>query len=98
MVDTSKRDTCFVDLGVYTRNRLFRILGSTKFGKTSSAALRISMTNEFPFPEGFDNTKFYHIEKKANVKNADKRDIEAFSKSLSWDAHAEALAATLVVP
>lgn len=98
MGDTSKRDTCFVDLGVYTRNRLFRILGSTKFGKPSSAALRIAVANEFPFPEGFDNTKFYHIEKKVNVKNADERDIEAFSKSLSWDAHAEALAATLVVP
>lgn len=27
--------TCFVDLGVYTRNRAFRLLSSCKFGKTS---------------------------------------------------------------
>jgi hypothetical protein len=33
--DTAKQ-TCFIDLGVYTRNRLFRCLGSSKFGKTST--------------------------------------------------------------
>ena len=32
--DTAKQ-TCFIDLGVYTRNRIFRCLGSSKFGKTS---------------------------------------------------------------
>lgn len=57
---TSCKTTCFVDLGVYTRNRLFRLMGSSKFGKPSSAALRISKANEFNrFPAGFDNSKFY---------------------------------------
>ena len=51
--------SCIIDLGVYTRNRLFRILGSSKFGKPSSAALRLSDTNQFPFPESFSNNKFY---------------------------------------
>jgi len=51
--------TCFIDMGVYTRNRVFRILGSTKFGKPSSAALRIADANEFPFHNEFDNSKFY---------------------------------------
>jgi Herpesviridae UL52/UL70 DNA primase len=51
--------TCLIDLGVYTRNRLFRLLGSTKFGKPPSAALRIADANEFPFPEGFGNESFY---------------------------------------
>lgn len=57
--------TCFVDTGVYTRNRLFRLLGSSKFGKPPSAALRIADANMFPFPSGFDNTLFYlpHMER-----------------------------------
>ena len=51
--------TCIIDLGVYTRNRLFRILGSSKFGKPASAALHLSPTNKYPFPELFGNDKFY---------------------------------------
>jgi len=51
--------TCFVDMGVYTRNRLFRLLGSTKYGKPSMAALRIASANTFPFPPDFGNDKFY---------------------------------------
>ena len=51
--------TCIIDLGVYTRNRLFRLLGASKYGKSPSAALRIAKTNQFPFPNGFDNDKFY---------------------------------------
>jgi hypothetical protein len=53
------KTTCFVDLGVYTRNRLFRLMGSSKFGKPASAALRIAAANEFQFPVGFGNSKFY---------------------------------------
>jgi hypothetical protein len=53
------KTSCFVDLGVYTRNRLFRLMGSSKFGKPASAALRIADANEFPFPEGFGNECFY---------------------------------------
>jgi hypothetical protein len=46
-------------MGVYTRNRLFRLLGSSKFGKPPSAALFIASTNEFAFPQGFSNESFY---------------------------------------
>lgn len=49
----------FVDTGVYTRNRLFRLLGSAKHGKPVSAALRIAESNQFPFPDDFGNHKFY---------------------------------------
>ena len=51
--------TCFIDIGVYTRNRLFRLLASAKYGKPSSAALRIATANTFPFPKGFANDRFY---------------------------------------
>jgi hypothetical protein len=51
--------SCFIDLGVYTRNRLFRIMASCKFGKPPSASLRISSSNKFPFPQGFSNDSFY---------------------------------------
>jgi hypothetical protein len=54
-----RRQTHFIDTGVYTRNRIFRLLGSTKFSKLTNAALRIADTNRYPFPIGFDNTKFY---------------------------------------
>jgi hypothetical protein len=49
--------TCFIDLGVYTRNRLFRILGSSKFGKSASAALRLASRNSFPL--SIQNENFY---------------------------------------
>jgi len=48
--------TYFIDLGIYTRNRIFRILGSTKNRKQMNAALRIAKVNEFLFPNGFGNT------------------------------------------
>lgn len=56
------KTTCFVDLGVYTKNRLFRILGSSKFGKRPDAALRIASANKFRFPDEFDNSNFYMVE------------------------------------
>ena len=55
----SSDHTCFIDLGVYTRNRLFRLLGSTKYGKPPSAALRLSKSNKFPFPPEFSNENFF---------------------------------------
>lgn len=57
--ETSTRKTYFVDLGVYTRNRVFRLMASTKYGKRPDAGLRIAKSNEFPFPRGFDNSNFY---------------------------------------
>jgi hypothetical protein len=79
------KTTCIVDLGVYTRNRLFRLLGSSKFGKPASAALRIADSNEFPFPAGFANECFYmpamqaHLQQQADNgrgKNAQDLDEE----------------------
>lgn len=58
------KTTCFVDLGVYTRNRLFRLMGSSKFGKSSAAALRIASANKYQFPADFDNSSFYVPETK----------------------------------
>lgn len=105
--DTYRQKSCFVDLGVYTRNRLFRLMGSSKFGKDSSAALRIAATNEFPF-KNFSNATFYVPEQvSASVKTTPLSDIslkdrnlhhEKFCAAMNWDAHAEALASTLVVP
>ena len=53
------KSVCFIDLGVYTRNRLFRLLGSCKYGKSTDAMLRIASTNEFRFPDRFTNDSFY---------------------------------------
>ena len=57
--ERSEQLTYFIDFGVYTRNRIFRILGSTKYGKKMDAALRIAEVNKFPFPNGFGNRNFY---------------------------------------
>ena len=102
----NKNMTCFVDLGVYTRNRLFRILGSTKYGKPPDAALRIADVNQFPFPNGFDNSKFYQAstsKKKNSVESSDsyesrQKEHDDFCASLDWEDHAKSLALTLVVP
>ena len=76
--DGSEKRTRFIDLGVYTRNRIFRLLGSTKFGKPADAALRIAEANEFPFPRGFDNSKFYCPEMNRKVPTeSDDNDCDA---------------------
>jgi Herpesviridae UL52/UL70 DNA primase len=99
---------CLVDLGVYTRNRLFRLLGSTKFGKPVTAALRIADSNQFKFPDGFGNYSFYVPEmptpqiSEPDDTNASVDDIESrIQQSLSktdWLPHAASLAETFVVP
>eukprot|EP00804_Cyclotella_cryptica_P007655 CCRYP_015234-RA/>CCRYP_015234-RA protein AED:0.02 eAED:0.02 QI:411/1/1/1/0.5/0.33/3/139/739 len=99
----------FIDLGVYTRNRLFRLMGSTKFGKRPDAALRIANANTFPFPDEFCNAKFYLPEfmtsgDESGCKNSksgsdsNEFDYEQFCKSFDWEDHAAALESTLVVP
>ncbi|KAL7515657.1 hypothetical protein ACHAXN_013182 [Cyclotella atomus] len=96
--------TRFIDMGVYTRNRLFRILGSTKFGKRPDAALRIADANEFEFPEEFSNAKFYLPAINAisgandNSDNDGGLEFDQFCKSHDWEGHATALECTLVVP
>lgn len=106
------KQTCFIDCGVYTRNRLFRILGSQKFGKPPSAALRIANKNTFPFPEGFSNALFYlpDMQRKSEQDSSGVTDasneildqienaVEDFVAATDWNSHAEALAQTLVVP
>ena len=109
--DEKRETTCFVDMGVYTRNRLFRLLGSSKFGKPASAALRIANTNTFPFPNGFSNDSFYVPDMEARVKksrdeqgNYDSEEIDMdseikkFMSAVDWTDHATALGETLVVP
>lgn len=58
--DKDRDKACFVDTGVYTRNRIFRLMGSMKYGKDASAALRIATSNQFPL--GISNDDFYHCE------------------------------------
>jgi hypothetical protein len=110
--------TCFVDLGVYTRNRLFRLMGASKFGKPPSAALRIAPTNQFPLAVANESFYLPALEKQGIVSGEQKEgeggsgvsskkeekknvlddDMKRFMSSQDWTAHAEALAATLVVP
>ncbi|KAL3799237.1 hypothetical protein HJC23_012962 [Cyclotella cryptica] len=92
--------TCFVDLGVYTRNRLFRLLGSSKFGKPASAALRIAEANEFQFPLEFGNANFYisSLSTMTTVVPPNLSDHEKFCRAMQWDKHAIALSQTFVVP
>ena len=49
----------FISFRVYTRNRLFRLMGSKKYGKPSSAILRIASSCEFVYPGCFCNELFY---------------------------------------
>jgi Herpesviridae UL52/UL70 DNA primase len=63
------RVSCVIDTGVYTRNRLFRLLGSCKHGKPATAALRIAQNNQFPFPSAFGNHCFYPPALKATTIN-----------------------------
>ena len=103
--DGNVKLTRFIDMGVYTRNRLFRLLGSFKFGKRPEASLRIASANTFPFPENFNNAKFYlpemnaDDEKKCDAESDERQlDFQQFCASHAWDDHANALECTLVVP
>ena len=108
-----QQQQCLIDLGVYTRNRLFRLLGSSKYGKPPSAALRIADRNAFPFPPGFTNASFYMPEVVRPQQSQDESlslftqltslekedDInKAVRERTDWELHAQALAETLVVP
>jgi Herpesviridae UL52/UL70 DNA primase len=98
--------TCVVDMGVYTRNRLFRLLGSCKFGKNPyEATLRIAESNQFPL--GITNDIFLAnaVEVARSSAGSDPTDVadvdekvEHFVQATDWTMHAQALADTLVVP
>jgi hypothetical protein len=99
------KPTCIIDLGVYTRNRLFRCLGSRKFGKI--AFLQISKENEYPIDlpslqKCDDDTpttlpKVDEIEK-CDSPTATKTTLDEFVVANDWRQHANVLAETLVVP
>ena len=68
--NNNKPKGCFIDIGVYTRNRIFRILGSSKYGKPSSAILRIASANEYPFADDFVNKLFFNPDDQDNERTA----------------------------
>lgn len=108
--NTIDQMSCLIDMGVYTKNRLFRLMGSMKYGKPIAAAFRIADTNEFPFLNQFGNESFYvpameqnkdkiddHMKQVASLSTS----TSLIKKSLSrtdWSTHADALAQTFVVP
>jgi uncharacterized membrane protein YgcG len=99
------KSQCFIDLGVYTKNRVFRILGSTKFGKSHTAVLRIAAANQFPFPPAFNNTLLFLSEHNAHIQAMqEKQRMQPFSSpmvmnpSMNYEIHAESLAYSLIVP
>lgn len=112
--EKNRKQTCFVDIGVYTRNRIFRILGSRKYGKGSDAVLRIANENKFPFPHGFTNECLYDDyekdvgdEKDASDDSNEENEVEVDEASLDakesynridLEAYAKALSDTLVIP
>jgi DNA-directed primase/polymerase protein len=92
---------CVVDMGVYTRNRLFRLLGSCKFGKNPhEATLRIAGSNQFPL--GITNDMFLATAAAAKSSTTEEADVdekvEHFVQATDWTMHAQALADTLVIP
>lgn len=100
---SASKKTCFIDLGVYTRNRLFRCLGSSKFGKTVrlqansvggkyvSLNLPVSCSNmedESPQAERIGQ----------NPETSKTLSLEEFISANDWKPHARVLADSLVVP
>ncbi|KAL3920006.1 MAG: hypothetical protein SGILL_003468 [Bacillariaceae sp.] len=92
----ASKPTCFIDLGVYTRNRLFRCLGSRKFGKPTTLH---ATTKE----EGQNQPQYYPLllprSKKADSSQSSQpMSMDEFVAANDWGPHAKALADTLVVP
>ena len=91
---------CVLDMGVYTRNRLFRLLGSRKHGKPEEATLRVASANEFPL--GLPNHLFYPPCMAKPLPSTSAEDVDAkvehFVHATDWSQHSQALADTLVIP
>jgi hypothetical protein len=87
----SNKPTCFIDLGVYTRNRLFRCYGSSKFGKPST--MKVASSNQYPLIE---------LPKGTCLKSEDEQghtaSLEEYIVANDWTPHAKMLASTLVIP
>lgn len=91
--DANKPST-FIDLGVYTRNRLFRCFGSTKYGKVNR--LEVADDNEYPLtdlPECICKT-----DGNGSQDGPTTSTLEEYIVANNWEPHASALAATLVIP
>lgn len=97
----ANKPSCFIDLGVYTRNRLFRCFGSSKYGKPN--ALKVADSNEYtlaPLPESTvkaddDSSNELLTSEAPNIQTTT---LEEYITANNWEPHASALAATLVIP
>jgi Herpesviridae UL52/UL70 DNA primase len=87
-------NTCLLDLGVYTRNRIFRLLGSCKFGKP--ATLHISRSNQFDL--GIANDCVVRSVDPDTESDVEEHIQDSIRRTIDWSDHARALANTLVVP
>jgi Herpesviridae UL52/UL70 DNA primase len=91
----NSNNTCLLDLGVYTRNRIFRLLGSCKFGK--AAVLHIARSNQFDL--GIANDCVIRSGDVPDTESDVEEQIqESIRRTADWSDHARALAETLVVP
>ncbi|KAG7366259.1 DNA primase [Nitzschia inconspicua] len=91
------KPTCFIDLGVYTRNRLFRCLGSSKFGKGATLQAILQEENETSlqhyFPLNLPPNKKLELSQSSQPMS-----MKDFVAANDWEPHATALADSLVVP
>jgi Herpesviridae UL52/UL70 DNA primase len=92
------KPTCFIDLGVYTRNRLFRCLGSSKFGKAATLQVILEEENAEGQPQQYFSLDLPPNKKLETSQSSQPLPIEDFVAANDWEPHAKALAETLVVP
>ena len=94
----ANKPTCFVDLGVYTRNRLFRCLGSSKFGKTATLQAMLKEDDEAAEDETYYPLSLPAGKRLDPTQSADPMSLKEFVIANDWEPHALALAESLVVP
>lgn len=94
VLSNSNKMTCFIDLGVYTRNRLFRCVGSSKFGKTATLQAKPSYGNGSQRYISFDLSSA----KTDFTLNGMVSSLNEYIAANDWEPHARALADSLVIP
>ena len=95
----SVRPSCFIDLGVYTRNRLFRCYGSSKFGKQN--VLKVASSNQYPLVSlpGDSDVKSQSDEVSLSTEATFQTStLEEYIVANDWRPHATILASTLIIP
>jgi len=98
----SQKTSCFIDLGVYTRNRLFRCYGSSKFGKTHT--LKAASSNQYPLISLPTNSDLKSEEDEGDsltdsaTPKSSSSSLEEYIVANDWKPHAKILASTLVIP